>query len=216
VGLLVTEKVRGLGAQLVNYEGDRFIYELETRDVEAAAIIRECRQRKKGVQLSTGMQGVWLDSPIIEMKLGKGAIQKMLPAMYRQYKRFDIDITEEPMLVYPTQHYQNGGLKIDEHCRTDLRNLYAAGEVSGGVHGRNRLMGNSLLDIIVFGRRAGDEAARAAKSIDINTLRLSLEHLQGYHQQLEEQGIPRTRRSPILLPDYRREKTRSASLLDGV
>ncbi len=72
--------------------------------------------------------------------------------MVRQYKRFDIDMTREPILVYPTLHYQNGGLKISPDGTTCVPGLYAAGEVSGGVHGRNRLMGNSLLDIVVFGR----------------------------------------------------------------
>ncbi len=208
VGLLVTEKVRGLGAQLVNSQGNRFIYELETRDAEAAAIIRECTEKEKGVRTPAGMSGVWLDSPLIEVKQGKGTIQKRLPAMYRQYQRFNIDMTKDPILVYPTQHYQNGGVAINQRCETDLENLYVAGEVSGGVHGRNRLMGNSLLDITVFGRRAGEMAAKKAKKIDNTNLKLTLNHLKKYHDELKRANINPERFSPIFLPDYRREEVK--------
>ncbi|MEE9151363.1 MAG: FAD-binding protein, partial [Thermoplasmata archaeon] len=114
VGLLITEKMRSLGAQLVNKEGNRFIYELETRDAEAAAIIRECEKIGNGVRTPSGMMGVWLDSPLIEIIHGKGTIKKRFPAMYRQYQRFDIDMAEVPILAYPTQHYQNGGIKIND------------------------------------------------------------------------------------------------------
>lgn len=212
VGLLVTEKVRGLGAQLVNDEGNRFIYELETRDIEAAAIIRECTERGKGVKTPTGMAGVWLDSPLIEIKQGTGTIQKMLPAMYRQYQRFNIDITRDPVLVYPTQHYQNGGIVINERCETDVENLYVAGEVSGGVHGRNRLMGNSLLDVTAFGRRAGDNGAKKAKTLDNTRLKLTLDHVRRYHHELKRINIKREKFSPLLLPDYRRQELKDKRL----
>ena len=208
VGLLVTEKVRGLGAQLVNSQGNRFIYELETRDAETAAIIRECTEREKGVKTPTGISGVWLDSPLVEVKQGKGTIQKRLPAMYRQYQRFNIDMTKDPILVYPTQHYQNGGVVINQKCETDIENLYIAGEVSGGVHGRNRLMGNSLLDITVFGRRAGERAAKKAKKIDKTSLKLTLNHVKKYHDELKRANINPERFSPIFLPDYRREEVK--------
>lgn len=201
LGQLVTEKVRGLGGQMVNDEGKRFIYELETRDLEAAAIIRECGERKKGVVTPSGRSGIWLDSPLIDILHGPGTIQKKLPAMHRQYQRFGIDMTKEPILIYPTQHYQNGGVEIDERCRTALQNLYVAGEASGGVHGRNRLMGNSLLDIIVFGRRAGWEAGHRAASVKPG--RLSLDHVKKYHRALAEAKVPPGRVAPILLPDYR-------------
>lgn len=203
LGLLVTEKVRGLGAHLLNVEGRRFVNELETRDAVAAAIIRECTER--GVTTPTGQPAVWLDSPVIELIHGEGTIKKKLPAMWRQYHRFGIDMAVEPILVYPTQHYQNGGLKIDEFGRTPLKGLYAAGEVTGGVHGRNRLMGNSLLDILVFGRRAGRKAAEEAEETDFGNL--SLEHIKKYHRELEEAGVER-RYSPLLLPDYRPERLR--------
>jgi succinate dehydrogenase / fumarate reductase flavoprotein subunit len=206
LGQLVTEKVRGLGAQLVNAAGGRFIYELETRDVESAAIIRECIERGRGIETPSGVKGVWLDSPLIDILHGEGTVVKNLPAMHRQYKRFDIDMSKEPILIYPTQHYQNGGVVINDRCETEVENLFAAGEVSGGVHGRNRLMGNSLLDVIVFGRRAGLNAA--LKSQSVTPGRLTLEHVKRYHQELGTAGIARTRKAPIILPDYRSEQVK--------
>jgi succinate dehydrogenase / fumarate reductase flavoprotein subunit len=207
VGLLITEKMRSLGAQLVNSQGKRFIYELETRDAEAAAIIRECSEMKMGVTTPSGMQGVWLDSPLIEEIHGEGTIKKRVPAMYRQFARFDIDMAKDPILVYPTQHYQNGGIAINEKAETGVVNLFAAGETSGGVHGRNRLMGNSLLDILVFGRRAGENAAGRAKSTKPG--RLTLDHVKKYHEDLTKAQIGEKRHSPMVLPDYRRERTRA-------
>jgi succinate dehydrogenase / fumarate reductase flavoprotein subunit len=207
VGLLITEKMRSLGAQLVNLEGKRFIYELETRDVEAAALIRECKERGKGVTTPSGMQGIWLDSPLIEVLHGEGTIKKRVPAMYRQFQRFDIDMASVPILVYPTQHYQNGGITISDNGETGVRNLYAAGETTGGIHGRNRLMGNSLLDILVYGRRAGQAAAIKAK--DAKPGKLTLEHIKDYHAELKKAGIKEVKHSPILLPDYRREETKA-------
>jgi succinate dehydrogenase / fumarate reductase flavoprotein subunit len=206
VGLLITEKVRGLGAQLVNKEGNRFIYELETRDAEAAAIIRECEERNLGVKTPSGMLGIWLDSPLIEEIHGKGTVKKRVPAMYRQYQRFEIDMAEVPILVFPTQHYQNGGIFINDKAETGVKNLYAAGENSGGVHGRNRLMGNSLLDILVFGIRAGKNASEKAKSTKPG--KLTLEHLKKYHSELKKSKIKEDRHSPMVLPDYRREETK--------
>lgn len=207
VGLLITEKMRGLGAQLVNREGKRFIYELETRDVESAAIIRECHEREKGVRTPSGMLGVWLDSPMIEIIHGKGTIKKNAPAMYRQYQRFDIDMADVPILVYPTQHYQNGGVKINDKGETGVTNLYAAGETTGGVHGRNRLMGNSLLDILVYGIRTGKNAALKAK--EVKPGKLSLDHIKKYHGELKKAGIKEKKHSPMILPDYRREETKA-------
>ncbi len=205
VGLLVTEKCRGLGAQLVNNDGDRFIYELETRDVESAAIIKECTEGNKGIKTPTGIHGVWLDTPMIDIIHGEGTIQKKLPAMYRQYQRFDIDMSIEPLLVYPTQHFQNGGIMVNEKAETKIANLYGAGEVEGGVHGRNRLMGNSLLECIVFGRRAGKNAALKAKEIERG--KLTLQHIKRYHIELMEANIDTNKVSPMLLPDYRRKET---------
>ncbi|UCG69931.1 MAG: FAD-binding protein, partial [Thermoplasmata archaeon] len=207
VGLLITEKMRSLGAQLVNKEGKRFIYELETRDAEAAAIIRECEERGMGVVTPSGMQGVWLDSPLVEIIHGEGILKKSVPAMYRQFMRFDIDIAQVPILVYPTQHYQNGGIKINNKSETGVKNLYAAGETSGGVHGRNRLMGNSLLDILVFGIRSGENAVKKAK--DTKFGKLTLDHIEKYHAELRNAGIKEEKLSPLILPDYRREETKA-------
>ncbi len=203
VGLLVTEKVRGLGAQVVNTEGEQFVYPRETRDVEASAFIRECAERGKGVRTPTGMLGVWLDSPMINIIRGPGTIERALPAMVRQFSRFGIDITEEPMLVYPTLHYQNGGIDLDPEGHSGVPNLFIAGEVAGGVHGRNRLMGNSLLEITVYGRRAGRAAALRAPEVELG--KLTLAHADEWNKQLEEAGIENPILSPILLPDYTRK-----------
>jgi succinate dehydrogenase/fumarate reductase flavoprotein subunit len=206
LGLLVTEKVRSIGGQITNIDGDRFVYELETRDVEAAAIIRECAGRSKGVVTPSRQPAVWLDTVVIETKLGEGAVKTRVPAMYRQYERFGIDMAKHPILIYPTQHYQNGGLEIDDQCATPVEGLYAAGEVAGGIHGTNRLMGNSLLDVVVFGRRAGAAAATTAAGIKTAGA-LGLAHLKDYHVTLKAAGIERTKASPMLLPEYRRAAT---------
>ncbi|MGC8875169.1 MAG: FAD-dependent oxidoreductase [Chloroflexia bacterium] len=200
LGFLVTEKVRGLGAQVLNVDGVQFVNPRETRDVESAAIIRECRERGKGVRTPSGFLGVWLDSPMIDLIHGPGTIARELPAMVRQFARFGVDITKEPMLVYPTLHYQNGGIKIDVNGATEIPNLFAAGEVVGGIHGRNRLMGNSLLDITVFGRRAGVAAAKRAREAQPG--RPTLQHLIEWERQLREAGLDPQERAPILLPNY--------------
>jgi len=201
VGFLCTEKLRGVGAQPVNGEGELFVYPLEPRDVEASAFIRECLEREKGIKTPSGIAGIWLDTPLIEQINGEGTIEKSFPAMLRQYKRFDIDIRRSPMLVYPTLHYQNGGLAINERCETKLPGLYVAGEASGGVHGRNRLMGNSQLDIVVFGQRAGVNAAQRAKN-GVMIGKFSLDHVRKYAADLDALGVPKKRVSPMVLPDY--------------
>ncbi len=204
VGQLVTEKVRGLGAQVCNIDGEQFVYPRETRDVEASAFIRECVERGKGVETPSGMLGVWLDSPMINILHGPGTIEGKLPAMVRQFKRFDIDITQQPMLVYLTLHYQNGGVALKpDGSVSGVPNLFGAGEISGGVHGRNRLMGNSLLEITVFGRRAGRAAALRAKQVELG--KLTLAHVDEWNRNLEEAGIEDPIVSPILLPDYTRK-----------
>lgn len=207
VGLLVTEKVRGLGGQPVNKDGEQFVYPLEPRDVEASALIRECASPEagghgNGIISPTGQPGVWLDSPIIEKIHGPGTIQKALPAMVRQFARFEINIAEEPMLVYPTLHYQNGGVQLRADTSTEIPGLFIAGEVSGGVHGHNRLMGNSLLEITVFGRRAGCSAAAYARGVSLGTPTLS--HVDAWNRELEEMGVDTGIVAPILLPDYTR------------
>ncbi len=202
-GALVTEKVRSLGAKLVNIDGDVFMHPLETRDVTAASIIRECTERGKGVETNLG-KAVWLDTPMIEYKNGEGTIEKRIPAMMRMFGKYGIDIRKEPILVYPTLHYQNGGLNISDDCATDVENLYAAGEVAGGIHGRNRLMGNSLLDVIVFGRNAGMCAAAKAKGTE-TPAKLTLEHIEKFNKELESAGAASGTASPMLLPHYARK-----------
>ena len=202
-GALVTEKVRSVGAMLVNCDGEVFMNPLETRDVAAASIIRECSERGKGVKTPLG-EAVWLDTPMIELKGGKGTIEKRIPAMMRMFGKHGIDIRTEPILVYPTLHYQNGGLHITEDGQTDVENLFAAGEVVGGIHGRNRLMGNSLLDIIVFGRNAGKSAAAKSKSVSVGEL--TLRHVNAFEAEREEAGVESEKLSPQLLPDYTRKK----------
>ncbi len=201
LGQLVTEKVRGLGAQLCNVDGEQFVFPLETRDVESAAIIRECKQNGKGVITPSGQPGVWLDSPRIELLKGEGTVRRELPAMYRQYQRFGIDMSKEPILIYPTLHYQNGGIAIKPDGSTKVQGLFVAGEASGGVHGRNRLMGNSLLDIVVFGRRAGEAAGQYVRDVSLG--KLTLAHVDAWNKELDRAGID-GQVSPVILPDYTR------------
>ncbi|MCD4829387.1 MAG: FAD-dependent oxidoreductase [Candidatus Cloacimonetes bacterium] len=210
LGFLCTEKLRALGAQPVNSEGELFVHPLEPRDIEASAFIRECVEIGKGIKSPAGNSGIWLDTPLIEMIHGPGTIQENLPAMLRQYQRFDVNITTEPMLVYPTLHYQNGGLLIDEKCETNIPGLYCCGEAAGGIHGRNRLMGNSQLDLIVFGRRAGVFAAQCAA--DANVGKLNLDHITNYEKDVEALGVDRKVISPMLLPDYTPEGVKARQL----
>lgn len=198
-GALVTEKVRSLGAKLVNVNGEVFMHPLETRDVSAASIIRECTARGNGVHTDDGV-GVWLDTPMIEIKGGEGTIEKRIPAMMRMFGKYGIDIRKEPILVYPTLHYQNGGLNISADGMTNIENLYVAGEAVGGIHGRNRLMGNSLLDIIVFGRNAGKIASAKSKEVELGEL--TLKHVDDFEEQIKSAGIETDVVSPKLLPRY--------------
>jgi succinate dehydrogenase/fumarate reductase flavoprotein subunit len=210
-GILITEKFRGAGANIVNIDGEQFVNEREPRDVESAAIIRECLERGKGVPTPAGRLGVWLDSPMIDILMGEGTVEREFPGKFIVYRRFGIDIAKEPMLVFPTLHYQNGGLEYNARGETTIHGLFIAGEVSGGVHGENRLMGNSLLDVLVFGRIAGKSAAVYAKN-KARQGRLSLQHVKDYHQELEKAGIVTDRVAPILLPDYANPEVRERQL----
>ena len=154
-GILVTEGVRGEGGILRNANGERYMekydpqkMELSTRDVVARANYTEVTEGR-----GSEHGGVYLDIT----GLGYDGIMKKLPTMYEQFlKLADIDISREPMEVFPTVHYTMGGIKVDpETCATNVPGLFAAGECSGGLHGANRLGGNSLSDLLVFGRRAG-------------------------------------------------------------
>jgi succinate dehydrogenase / fumarate reductase flavoprotein subunit/L-aspartate oxidase len=210
-GLLITEKVRGAGANVLNIDGEQFVNEREPRDVESASFIRECTKIGKGVPTPAGKEGVWLDSPMIEILMGEGSVKREFPGKFILFKRYGIDISKEPMLVYPTLHYQNGGLEYNSRCETSIPGFFASGEVAGGVHGENRLMGNSLLDVCVFGRIAGRSAASYVKE-RAKEGKLTLDHVRRYHKELEEAGIITDRVAPMILPDYSNPKVRERQL----
>ncbi len=153
-GFSIPETCRSYGATLVNAAGERFCDELAPRDTVAAAIVREC-EAGRGLTTPDGHPAVRLDTTLIDVEIAADVI----PTMLRRYRAAGTDPLGEPILTYPVLHYQNGGLRIDSRGATTVDGLFAAGEISGGVHGRNRMMGNSLLDCVVFGRRAGRAAA---------------------------------------------------------
>jgi succinate dehydrogenase / fumarate reductase flavoprotein subunit len=164
-GLLVTEAVRGEGGLLRNKAGERFMekydpkkMELSTRDVVARAIYTEVREGR-----GTEHGGAFLD---ISHKPAD-YVKKKLPSMYHQFRELaDVDITEGPMEVGPTCHYMMGGIRVEaESAQSTVPGLFAAGEAAAGLHGANRLGGNSLSDLLVFGRRAGLAAAEHAKKV---------------------------------------------------
>ena len=204
LGLLISEALRAQGAQVVNGEGEMFVDRLETRDALSAAIIRECGERNRGILTPTGMVGVWLDTPLIDRIGGEGTFLRRFAGIHSRFKKYNIDPAKEPILIYPTQHYQNGGIETKVNGETNIPNLYVAGEVAGGVHGHNRLGSNSLVDIFVFGRRAGMDIARKIGQVKIG--RLSLEHIKVYNEALQNAQIVSETCSPMLLPDYRFEK----------
>lgn len=138
---------------------------------------------------------------MIDMLEGEGTVEKEFPGKFILFKRYEINISKEPMLIYPTLHYQNGGLEINSKCETSIPGLYAAGEVAGGIHGENRLMGNSLLDVTVFGRIAGKNAAVFAQEGAGNG-KLTLEHVKRYNKEVDDAGIDTDRIAPMILPDY--------------
>jgi succinate dehydrogenase/fumarate reductase flavoprotein subunit len=148
---------------------------------------------------------------MIEMLHGEGTVKREFPGKYILFKRYDIDISKEPMLIYPTLHYQNGGLEFQQTAETRVPGLFAAGEVGGGTHGANRLMGNSLLDIIVFGRIAGLSAAEFLAT-GFKDGSLSLDHVVAYNREVEEAGVADGRVSPALIPDYTDPQVRERQL----
>jgi succinate dehydrogenase / fumarate reductase flavoprotein subunit/L-aspartate oxidase len=158
-GYSIPETTRAYGAVLLNAEGEEFTDSLGPRDEVAQAIVAEV-ERGKGVLTPDGRPAVWLDTTRIAPE--DAAVS--LPYMLRRYRSAGIDPLAEPILTYPVLHYQNGGLVIDEHAETTLEGVFACGEIAGGTHGRNRMMGNSLLECVVFGRRAGRAATEKARA----------------------------------------------------
>jgi len=203
IGALVTEGIRSEGGHLVNAKGERFVNELDTRDVVSSSIIRECEEGR-GIRTMSGRIGVWLDTPLLEVEQGPGTLDKHFPAMVRQYKRYGIDIAQDPVLIYPTLHYQNGGVQINVDSESGVRNLFVAGETPGGLHGRNRLMGNSLLDLMVFGKRAGLTAATRATSMKEG--KLTLEHVKRFREEARKHGVSSGIVSPMLFPAYAKKE----------
>jgi L-aspartate oxidase len=156
-GYSIPETTRAYGAVLLNADGEEFTDSLGPRDVVSQAIVDEVT-KGKGVDTPDGRPAVYLDTT----RISEHDAQLSLPYMLRRYRGAGIDPLAEKILTYPVLHYQNGGLVIDANAETTLEGVYACGEIAGGTHGRNRMMGNSLLECVVFGRRAGKAAAEKA------------------------------------------------------
>jgi L-aspartate oxidase len=197
-GSLITEGIRSAGARLLNGFGDRFIDELKPRDCVTAAILRECAEGR-GVVDEGDVKGVWLDVPNLE-KENPGVLDQRFPKLLLKGKMCEIDPRKDPLLIYPTLHYQNGGAVIDQDCETTVPGLYCVGEVSGGIHGRNRLMGNALLEIICFGRRAGDKASEMIHGRGHK--KVTMEHISRLRRELTHAGLSLDLKTPTLFPDY--------------
>jgi succinate dehydrogenase / fumarate reductase flavoprotein subunit/L-aspartate oxidase len=195
-GSLVSEAARSAGATLLNGLGERFVDELQPRDVVSAAIIRECREGRGVVR--GGQVGVWLDTPRLEQQQ-PGTLQRF-GSLQHLADKCGHDPAERPFLVYPTLHYQNGGVVIDPAGATTVPGFFCAGEVTGGIHGRNRLMGNALLEIISFGRRTGAKAAELRQRSPHR--KITIEHVHAWQRALTLAGLPLDNRGPQLFPAY--------------
>ena len=158
-GYSIPETTRAYGAVLLNADREEFTDSLGPRDEVSNAIFAEV-EAGRGVLTEDGRPAVWLDTT----RIAPADAEVSLPYMLRRYRGGGIDPLAEPILTYPVLHYQNGGLVIDTDAETTLAGVFACGEIAGGTHGRNRMMGNSLLECVVFGRRAGTAAATKAKA----------------------------------------------------
>jgi L-aspartate oxidase len=153
----IPETTRSYGAVLLNADREEFTDSLGPRDAVSQAIFDEV-EAGRGVETPEGHPAVYLDTT----RIPESDANVSLPYMLRRYRAGGVDPLAEPIFTYPVLHYQNGGLVIDEQSETTIEGLYACGEIAGGTHGRNRMMGNSLLECTVFGRRAGEAAAEKA------------------------------------------------------
>ena len=156
-GYSIPETTRAYGAVLLNADGEEFTDSLGPRDVVSQAIVDEVA-KGKGVETEDGRPAVYLDTT----RIARHDAELSLPYMLRRYRAAGIDPLTEKIFTYPVLHYQNGGLVIDGDAETSLEGVFACGEIAGGTHGRNRMMGNSLLECVVFGRRAGRAATEKA------------------------------------------------------
>jgi L-aspartate oxidase len=156
-GYSIPETTRAYGAVLLNADGEEFTDSLGPRDVVSQAIVDEVA-KGKGVETEDGRPAVYLDTT----RIAQHDAELSLPYMLRRYRAAGIDPLTEKLFTYPVLHYQNGGLGIDKDAETTLEGVFACGEIAGGTHGRNRMMGNSLLECVVYGRRAGKAAAEKA------------------------------------------------------
>ena len=158
-GYSIPETTRAYGAVLLNADGEEFTDPLGPRDAVSQAIFDEVAAGR-GVDTPDGRPAVLLDTT----RIPQHDAEISLPYMLRRYRSSGIDPLRQPILTYPVLHYQNGGLVIDERSEKTLPGLFACGEIAGGTHGRNRMMGNSLLECTVFGRRAGKTASERART----------------------------------------------------
>ena len=157
-GYSIPETTRAYGATLLNGDREEFTDPLGPRDEVSQAIFNEVAAGR-GVETPDGRPAVYLDTT----RIPEADADVSLPYMFRRYRAGGVDPLQEPILTYPVLHYQNGGLVIDERAETTLAGVFACGEIAGGTHGRNRMMGNSLLECTVFGRRAGAAAAEMVR-----------------------------------------------------
>lgn len=173
---LISESVRGEGAILLNSKGERFVDELQPRDVVANAIFDEMKKE--------GAENVWLSmKPIPEHE-----IKTHFPHIYRHCLEAGYDVTKEPIPVVPSQHYFMGGIDVDEYSKTSMDRLYAVGETAcNGVHGKNRLASNSLLESLVFARRAANQIANGYQaSTYAKEVRINEEKYKNYKEEYKQ------------------------------